>query len=112
MSQSTNPAPGATTAQLKADIDAGLTGDKVPEFDLAAAPLGTDDEAGGTPPSPEVIAHARESERQFPRATQSSSGPAHESRPRSRGDGSKIWLLIVAVAAILLFGMYWVLKHA
>lgn len=38
--------PTATSAQLKADIDSGLTGDKVSGLDPAAAPLGTDDEAG------------------------------------------------------------------
>jgi hypothetical protein len=33
------------------DIDRGVTGDKVPGSDPAAAPLGTDDEAAGTPPT-------------------------------------------------------------
>lgn len=53
---------GATSAQLQADIDAGVTGDKVSGFDPAAAPLGTDEEAGGTPPTPEIVAHARAQE--------------------------------------------------
>ena len=35
------------SAQAKGAIDSGRTGDKVPGFDPAAAPLGTDDEAGG-----------------------------------------------------------------
>jgi len=39
--------PGAASLQRKASIDAGLTGDKVAGMDLAASPLGTDDEAGG-----------------------------------------------------------------
>jgi hypothetical protein len=111
MPESTNHARGATTAQLKADIDAGLTGDKIPEFDLAAAPLGTDDEAGGTPASPEVIAHAREMELQHPRATKSSSGPARESRPQWRG-GASLWLVLVAVAIVIVLGMYWVMARA
>ena len=34
--------------RLKADIDAGKTGDKVQHPDPSAAPLGTDSEAGGT----------------------------------------------------------------
>ena len=38
---------GATTDQLRHDIDQGRTGDKVP--DPAVAPLGTDEEAAGTP---------------------------------------------------------------
>jgi hypothetical protein len=37
--------------QLRADIDSGRTGDKVAAPDPAMAPLGTDDEAAGTPPS-------------------------------------------------------------
>lgn len=37
-----------TTDRLHADIDSGRTGDKVPAPDPAAAPLGTDEEAGAT----------------------------------------------------------------
>jgi hypothetical protein len=55
--------PGATTAQLRGDIDSGATGDKVPVLDPAASPLGTDDEAGGAPTSPEVVAAVRQQER-------------------------------------------------
>ena len=39
-----------TSAQLRDAIDRGWTGDKLPWPDPAAAPLGTDDEAAGTPP--------------------------------------------------------------
>lgn len=46
---------GPTTAQLRDTIDRGRTGSKVPHEDPAAAPLGTDDEAAGTPPSPDQI---------------------------------------------------------
>jgi hypothetical protein len=35
--------------QLRADIDSGKTGEKVAYPDPAAAPLGTDAEAGGAP---------------------------------------------------------------
>lgn len=38
-----------TTEQLRIAIDQGHGGDKVDASDPAAAPLGTDDEAGGTP---------------------------------------------------------------
>ena len=51
-----------TTAQLKHDIDRGGGGDKVDAFDPAAAPLGTDDEAAGTPPSPAAIKQAHDLE--------------------------------------------------
>jgi hypothetical protein len=53
--QSDNP----TTAQLKADIDSGRTGDKIGVFDPGLSPLGTDDEAAGRPPEPERIRLAR-----------------------------------------------------
>jgi hypothetical protein len=43
--------PPATAAALRGQIDRGETGDKVAFPDPAAAPLGTDAEAGGTPPS-------------------------------------------------------------
>lgn len=50
-----NPKVPATTARLRHEIDSGRTGDKVGNMDPAAAPLGTDDEAAGTPPSREAI---------------------------------------------------------
>lgn len=53
---------GSTTEQLRDDIDSGRTRDKVPARDPAAAPLGTDDEAAGTTPAPEVVANARHAE--------------------------------------------------
>ena len=44
-----NKAP--TTEQLRHRIDSGAARDKVDHPDLAAAPLGTDDEAAGAPTS-------------------------------------------------------------
>jgi len=44
---------------LRHDIDSGRTGDKVAGFDLAMAPLGTDEEAAGTPVPVDAIALAR-----------------------------------------------------
>ena len=40
-----------TSAKLKHDINRGRGGDKIVAIDPAAAPLGTDDEAAGTPPT-------------------------------------------------------------
>jgi hypothetical protein len=57
---------GATTAQLRDDIDRGRTGDKVDFPDPAAAPLGTDEEAAGTPPASVDISRARDLERRTP----------------------------------------------
>lgn len=44
-----------TVERLRRDIDAGRTGDKIPGSDPAAAPLGTDDEAAGTPAAAAVV---------------------------------------------------------
>ncbi|MEZ0172342.1 hypothetical protein [Microvirga sp. TS319] len=54
---------GSTSAQLKGDIDSGRTGDKNDAFDPGLSPLGTDDEAAGTPPSPDQVDLARHHER-------------------------------------------------
>lgn len=53
---------GQTSDRLRHDIDRGRTGDKVGHPDPAAAPLGTDAEAGGDPPSEEQLAEARRQE--------------------------------------------------
>ena len=55
-----------TTAKLRYDIDRGLGSDKVAALDPAAAPLGTDDEAAGTPPSPEAVQLAHQNEIRVP----------------------------------------------
>jgi hypothetical protein len=39
--------PRETVEKLRADVDRGAWGDKVPFIDPAAVPLGTDDEAAG-----------------------------------------------------------------
>jgi hypothetical protein len=49
---------GPTTGKLKHDIDRGRSGDKVDFIDPAVAPLGTDEEAAGTPPPADAIAQA------------------------------------------------------
>lgn len=43
--------PDPNPAQLKGAIDSGRTRDKVAAPDPAMSPLGTDSEAGGTPPT-------------------------------------------------------------
>ncbi|ARU00277.1 hypothetical protein [Yoonia vestfoldensis] len=49
-------------ARLRADLDAGEGRDKVAYPDPAAAPLGTDDEAAGTPASPAQLRMAQQQE--------------------------------------------------
>lgn len=55
-----------TVDRLRYDIDSGRTGDKVAWPDPAAAPLGTDEEAAGTPLSPAHVAHAHAHEQRHP----------------------------------------------
>jgi hypothetical protein len=46
---------GGTTDELRVAIDSGRTADKIDWPDPATAPLGTDDEAAGMPPSRERV---------------------------------------------------------
>lgn len=58
----------SNVVQLRAAIDRGETGDKVATVDPAAAPLGTDEEAAGTPPSASAIETAYRAEIARPNA--------------------------------------------
>jgi hypothetical protein len=82
--------PRATSEQLRHDIDRGRTGEKVAAIDPAAAPLGTDEEAAGTPIDPHLLAVVRRREQ--------STG----SMPASSEDwfGVVIWLVIVIGLAL------------
>ena len=82
----TNPSP--TTDQLRSDVDQGKTGEKVNWPDPAAAPLGTDAEAGGAPPT--------RKERDL--AARTAKGPAHQSHDK----GVIIYPALAACAAILM----------
>ena len=75
-----------TADRLREDINRGLTGDKVPFRDPAAAPLGTDDEAAGMPPTAEEVELARATEM----GGDARRGPAVTDE-RSRGyDGERV----------------------
>ena len=103
---SSSPPPGAevdtkkpieTTEQLRIAIDQGHG--KVDATDPAAAPLGTDDEAGGTPNSPAQVRLAA----------------AHEIRPnkkrqRTTGIGAAWWVIggTVLMGALILASALWI----
>ncbi len=53
MNKKRNQSDPPTVDRIRWDISAGATGEKVGFPDPATAPLGTDDEAAGTPPSRE-----------------------------------------------------------
>jgi hypothetical protein len=67
--------PPPNTDQLRHAIDSGRTGDKVNFPDPAAAPLGTDSEAAGTPALPLQVRTAMNAVTQEPRATQWTAAP-------------------------------------
>jgi hypothetical protein len=80
--------PHDTLEQLRADIDSGRTGDKVSAPDPAMAPLGTDDDAAGKPPSPASIALTRRLENSHPHQSETQTGLGHA------------WILIAIVIAV------------
>jgi hypothetical protein len=92
--------------QLKGDIDSGATGDKIGVFDPGLSPLGTDDEAAGTPPKPEQVAAARRFET-FGRWVRGGrpKGYVH----RKRDPALEGFLGLIAVLAVVLsVGVAWV----
>jgi hypothetical protein len=97
-----------TTDRLRHDIDSGRAGDKVAFPDPAAAPLGTDDEAGGTAPTGDDVAAAHAAEI---RQDDGPSGPAaSEERHRTMSGSMRSPLQLgpavaVALAVVLLAGV-------
>ncbi|GJE39092.1 hypothetical protein [Methylobacterium persicinum] len=87
-------------AQLKGDIDSGRTGDKIAHTDVGAAMLGTCEEAGGAPPTPQEVKLARKNE-------------AASERVRKASDphGKRPWTLplyagvVAAICAVLVGGL-------
>ena len=101
---SARAAGGATVAQLKADIDAGRTGDKVSNADPGLSPLGTDDEAAGHPASPERVAQARQAEARI--GAQAGSPVRDSVRPKGASIGLMVGVVVVialVIVAVVLF---------
>ena len=94
-----------TSDKLRNAIDHGRAGDKVNFSDPAAAPLGTDDEAAGTPPTREQLQRAWEAEV----ANEARSEQAHPGRdrrqPTAMQPGSGRWtMFVVVLTAIVVLG--------
>jgi hypothetical protein len=87
--------------QLSADIDSGRTGDKNPALDPSLAPLGTDDEAAGTPPTPFRVMLARRLENlnRWVRSSSRAAGPKPDS------DLILFLSVIGAISLVLLAGV-------
>lgn len=101
---------GTNSDKLRDEIDRGAGGDKVNWPDPAAAPLGVDDEAAGTPPTAERLRMARAD---LDRRRADPSGDRSErSIPDAQGRTRSLWRpLAVALAAavvgavlVMLFG--------
>ena len=93
-------ATGATTDQLRHDIDQGRTGDKVRFPDPAVAPLGTDEEAAGTPVDPRIVAETREAEMKMER-------PTDLQRSTEGGAIDVVWWLAMIAVAVAWSGAAW-----
>jgi hypothetical protein len=76
--------PIETMEQLRIAIDQGNAGDRVDATDPAAAPLGTDDEAGGTPNTTAQVRLA---------AAHEVHAPPSSARQRTSGLGHAWWLI-------------------
>ena len=93
-------------SRLRADIDRGRTGDKTPGHDPAAAPLGTDDEAAGTP-MPNDLAErvrAREVRSDGEQLARQNATPSYEETLRTDRAANRLaplWLVLAVVLAAL-----------
>jgi len=83
----------ATVDQLRHEIDQGNTGDKVRSRDPAAVPLGTDEEAAGTPIDGALIARVLQRELVH---------RVHDNRTSQEFDWKAVgaWVFIVTVLAL------------
>ena len=101
------PRPNMAAQHLRADIDSGRTGDKIPVRDPAAAPLGTDDEAAGTRPPESVAPRAAEYTAERHASPPPGHAKGHESGP-ARGLGvaiaSMLAVILVVLAAVMIAG--------
>jgi hypothetical protein len=83
------PPRGSTVSQLRDDVDSGRTGDKVRWPDHAAAPLGTDEEAAGTPLSFRAVTQAQAVE----------TSRSSQSDPERSWSGA-VWLMILFIVVL------------
>ncbi|MDB5595138.1 MAG: hypothetical protein JWM36_2099 [Hyphomicrobiales bacterium] len=89
--------PPRNASQVRGDIDSGKTGEKVAFPDPAAAPMGTDDEAGGTSALDQAAALSAAPE--LPAATLPSGKHF-----------SPVWAMVIAGALVIaaaIAALYW-----
>ncbi|MFW5641196.1 MAG: hypothetical protein ACOCTP_02970 [Roseicyclus sp.] len=98
------PERNAPTAdKLRDRIDRGRAGDKVNASDPAAAPLGTDAEAAGTPPSEEQLRRAWQAEVENDARADQAEPDRGKPRPaelQQGGRNGRTAILVVAAAIV------------
>lgn len=105
------PQDRKNAANIRGDIQKGLTGDKKPGFDPAAAPLETDSEAGGAPLGPEHVRVARQE--QHPRDQSDRQDSTAEAMlpfegPIGKADKTYPWRTgLLVVAGIIVLAAAW-----
>ena len=107
------PDSPSNPAELRGEIDSGRTGDKVPATDPAAAPLGTDAEAAGAPPTGGEVKQAGRAEAAGPKTPHpNASEPelAPDARMR-RSPQMMLGVLIGVAIAIVTAAAYWPFIH-
>src|SRR5215213_3598778 len=97
--QRRNNRGSAAASRRRAATDRGLTGDKVPGFDPAAAPLGTDAESAGMPP---VAADPPLPEGARVDPAGQAADPSGTDRSRYRAQDRMVWPAIIAAVLIAL----------
>ena len=90
-----------TTDALRSDIDSAKTGDKIDFPDPAMVPLGTDDEAAGTPPTAAQIRAAAEAEVSPVRRRRDANRQSVEGFPWP-------YLAIIVPLIVIILGVIWV----
>lgn len=90
----------ANAQQVRDDIDAGRTRDKVDHPDPATAPLGTDAEAGGAP----APVQPRSTDRQ---PTQDETPASNRRFGAPRPETARPWLIAALVAIVVVAGLVW-----
>lgn len=93
------PQEAAGAARLRESIDRGGSGDKVAFMDPAAAPLGTDAEAAGTPPTAAQVSMAMQEETGRAPEADRKPGPADMQGARSRP--TAMWALLALVVLVI-----------
>jgi len=99
-------------SRLRADVDSGRTGDKTPGHDPAAAPLGTDEEAAGTPVPSDIAeqVRAREVRSDGDQLARQNATPSYEETLRSGRATSRVglfWLVLAICVVLAALGFTW-----